>query len=877
MTTLISTLILTTEALVFPVKITTTTTTINTTGTTTTTVTTTTITTAFRITTIFPNLTSLLAMANSILDENEGFLNHPKVASNRTASTGFLDGGSLVKLYVSSIPRTAREGDIRPLFEQHGNVIEVIFIKDKRTGQQQVWGRSVKTGMFILVVAMLEYLIQCGQANMRSIWMSNVKYELAALQITFIEGNGPKIFTFAGSCFVKYATLEEADRAIRALHNQLSLPGGGAPLVVRYADGKHERLGNCHERLGSGFIKFASREMALSAIKALNGTYTMRGCDHPLIVRFADPKKPRIGELRGNSEFHGPGPRPLPQESVARHLLCDAGGSGSIAFAYEMQSRGPPPRFACLLLTHNRRSIHIARDSRRHPKSEKTLFVSIVQLLSNSNFSGPWGGSMVPNALPPVSPSIASSCQFVDQEPPAYGKTVKGDCPILPGNNNSAAPVQLVSGSGSSPSEAVIASVNKLHEPATSSMQQAPLPQQSPSQLSWMEQQTHSSQENFHSSQESLGNQLHQIQPSQENHWEQPKSILPIYQSGATGNKIQTVALPHSVSLPGASSTMSSASGVTTNPLAENCKNCDWSEHICPDGYIYYYNCITCESRWEKPEEFALYEQQLEEEEQQQQPRSPNSENLCHVPESEAHSTKQDSHIEEMQKLRTEPLMAHSPQQKFHKGEDKLQTGLEPHSPRQESPKEEQQKIQSEPSVEHSPQQVSHEEEGQKVLTEPLVEEQKIQTEPLVEHSPHQVFHEEEEQKILTEPTVEHSTQQECHEEMEQKIQTEALIAHSPQQEPHTEEVKFQMELPQQQDLLQNHSLPSMKLPNLYAGEACSWNLSPILFWQTADPVLNRPDPNFVSLLLELVVDNDIHRSMPVEKLNHKETWENEP
>jgi len=25
--------------------------------------------------------------------------------------------------------------------------------------------------------------------------------------------------------------------------------------------------------------------------------------------------------------------------------------------------------------------------------------------------------------------------------------------------------------------------------------------------------------------------------------------------------------------------------------------HCDWSEHICPDGYKYYYNCVTCESR----------------------------------------------------------------------------------------------------------------------------------------------------------------------------------------------------------------------------------------------------------------------------------------
>ncbi|KAA8549065.1 hypothetical protein F0562_000749 [Nyssa sinensis] len=45
--------------------------------------------------------------------------------------------------------------------------------------------------------------------------------------------------------------------------------------------------------------------------------------------------------------------------------------------------------------------------------------------------------------------------------------------------------------------------------------------------------------------------------------------------------------------------------------------DCDWSEHTCPDGYMYYYNCVTCESKWEKPEEYALYEEQLQKQQQQ--------------------------------------------------------------------------------------------------------------------------------------------------------------------------------------------------------------------------------------------------------------------
>nr|GMD73975.1 flowering time control protein FCA isoform X3 [Ipomoea batatas]GMD79156.1 flowering time control protein FCA isoform X3 [Ipomoea batatas] len=139
-----------------------------------------------------------------------------------------------------------------------------------------------------------------------------------------------------GCCFIKYAAPEDADRAIRALHNNFTLQGGTGPIQVRYADGERERLGTVEYKLfvgslnkqasvkeveeifspygrvedvylmrdemkqsrGCGFVKYSNREMALAAINALSGKFTMRGCDQPLTVRFADPKRPRAGESR---------------------------------------------------------------------------------------------------------------------------------------------------------------------------------------------------------------------------------------------------------------------------------------------------------------------------------------------------------------------------------------------------------------------------------------------------------------------------------------------------------------------------------------------------------------------------------------------------
>lgn len=186
-----------------------------------------------------------------------------------------VDYGGFVKLYVSGIPRSATEQDIDAVFGEHGHIVEIVLLKDKVTGLQQ----------------------EC--------------------------------------CFVKYVTIEQAEQAIWALHGQFTFGRGTIPITVKYADGERERIGNfsAHVRKlyvnylnkqaqkweieeifspfgiiediyivrdefkqnrGCAFIQYSCRDMAIAAIEALHGSYAMRGCDQPLVVRFADPKKPRL-------------------------------------------------------------------------------------------------------------------------------------------------------------------------------------------------------------------------------------------------------------------------------------------------------------------------------------------------------------------------------------------------------------------------------------------------------------------------------------------------------------------------------------------------------------------------------------------------------
>ncbi|KAL4572184.1 hypothetical protein LXL04_018953 [Taraxacum kok-saghyz] len=196
---------------------------------------------------------------------------------------GYNNDSNYAKLYVKGVPREASEQDIQSLFGKHGNIIEVVLFKQLKNVQEQ----------------------DC--------------------------------------CFVKYAKTEDAAQAIRSLHNQHIFPGGIRPIEVKYASTskKQERIGlggfrgnecklfvaslnkhasegeiaqifspyGCVEEVfllrdeqkqnrGTGFITFTQKDMAIAAINALSGTFIMKGCEQPLLVRFADPKKPKSWDNR---------------------------------------------------------------------------------------------------------------------------------------------------------------------------------------------------------------------------------------------------------------------------------------------------------------------------------------------------------------------------------------------------------------------------------------------------------------------------------------------------------------------------------------------------------------------------------------------------
>ncbi|XP_064490148.1 CUGBP Elav-like family member 2 isoform X6 [Ornithodoros turicata] len=170
-----------------------------------------------------------------------------------------------IKMFVGQIPRSWDENDLRKMFEEFGPVYQINVLRDKATG------------------------------------------------------------TSRGCCFVTFYTRKAALDAQNEMHNMKTLPGMHHPIQMKPADSenRNERklfIGmlskECNESdvrvmfspfgsieectvlrdangqsKGCAFVTYSSRQCAINAIKTMNHSQTMKGCNNPMVVKFADTQK----------------------------------------------------------------------------------------------------------------------------------------------------------------------------------------------------------------------------------------------------------------------------------------------------------------------------------------------------------------------------------------------------------------------------------------------------------------------------------------------------------------------------------------------------------------------------------------------------------
>lgn len=170
-----------------------------------------------------------------------------------------------IKMFVGQVPKSMDENDLKRMFEEYGRVHSINVLRDKNSGVSK------------------------------------------------------------GCCFVTFFTRKAALQAQDALHNVKTLVGMHHPIQMKPADSenRNERKlfvgmlskklcendvramfnaygtieecsvlrDNAGQSKGCAFVTFASKQSALSAIKALHQSQTMEGCSAPLVVKFADTQK----------------------------------------------------------------------------------------------------------------------------------------------------------------------------------------------------------------------------------------------------------------------------------------------------------------------------------------------------------------------------------------------------------------------------------------------------------------------------------------------------------------------------------------------------------------------------------------------------------
>ncbi|EDO05435.1 RNA recognition motif domain containing protein [Babesia bovis T2Bo] len=217
-----------------------------------------------------------------------------------------------IKLFVARIPKTYEEAEIRKMFEEFGDVKDVVIIRDKATNAHKC----------------------CAFVRMVSISQAD-----AAIKRL---NNNCVVDTALGAVLVKYASGETERLGFTSLVGEPgvndaklfvgSIPKNAEEDLIREIFGPYGTLEDIFimkDQNGAGkgcaFVKMAYKEQGLYAIRSLDGMKQLEGCPRPMEVRFAESKANKQQNMMMQHQMPGRGiivqpPYPIPTPTHVRQI-----------------------------------------------------------------------------------------------------------------------------------------------------------------------------------------------------------------------------------------------------------------------------------------------------------------------------------------------------------------------------------------------------------------------------------------------------------------------------------------------------------------------------------------------------------------------------
>ncbi|GFE55865.1 RNA recognition domain containing protein [Babesia ovis] len=227
-----------------------------------------------------------------------------------------------IKLFVARIPKSYEEAEIRKMFEEFGDVKDVVVIRDKATNAH-------KCCAFVRMVSISQADAAIKRLNNNHV----VDTALGTVLVKYAAGEVERLgFTaLVGEPGVNEAKLFVGSipkTADEALVRELFEPYGTLDDVFIMKDQNGASK-------GCAFVKMTYKEQGLYAIRSLDGLKQLDGCMRPMEVRFAESKSSKQQNMMHNQmpvrgamvqpPYHMPTPSQLRQAGVWREYISPEG------------------------------------------------------------------------------------------------------------------------------------------------------------------------------------------------------------------------------------------------------------------------------------------------------------------------------------------------------------------------------------------------------------------------------------------------------------------------------------------------------------------------------------------------------------------------